>query len=208
MKKIDYSLYLCTSRNEINGMTIEDAVEKAIIGGVTIIQVREKETNYDEFIDVARKIKRVTDKYDVPLIINDNVDVAINVNADGVHIGQCDISYEDARARLGSEKIIGISVTNFSEAIEAQKKGADYIGVGAIFESHTKPDAIVVKKRDLIEICLKIKIPIVVIGGINKNTIPKLKKYNISGFAMIRPILNNKDIITTCNEFIDLIKNK
>lgn len=202
---IDYSLYLCTDSNINKDYDIVECVRQAILGGVTIIQVREKTKNTDEFYLIAEKIKSVTDNYNVPLIINDNIDVALKINADGIHIGQDDISCLEARKTLGQNKIIGVTVTTLEEAKIAIEQGATYLGVGAIYKSKTKQDAKIVSQDEFNKIVNYCKIPIVVIGGINENTIPNFKKSNISGYAMIRPILGKENIIESTRKLKKII---
>ena len=185
---IDYSLYLCTNSEINSDYPIECCVDQAIWGGVTIVQIREKGKNYNEFFQIASRIKKVTDKYDIPLIIND-------------------ISCLEARKILGSEKIIGVTVTNVSEAKQAVESGATYLGVGAIYKSTTKKDAIVVGIDELKKIVEYSSIPVVVIGGINENTIPMLKNIKIDGYAMIRPILAQKNITASAKKLKLLINN-
>ena len=204
---IDYSLYLCTNSEMNNNYTLEYCVEQAIIGGVTIIQIREKEKNYNEFFEIASRIKKVTDKYNIPLIINDNIEIAININADGLHIGQNDISCLRARKLLGSKKIIGVTVTNLDEAKQAIESDASYLGVGAIYKSTTKSEAVVVGVDELQKIVNYSSIPVVVIGGINKNTIPMLENIKIDGYAMIRPILEQEDIVESTKVLKKLVDN-
>ena len=204
---IDYSLYLCTNSEMNNKYSLEHCVEQAILGGVTIVQVREKEKNYDDFFKIASRIKKVTDKYNIPLIINDNIEIAVNIDADGVHIGQNDISCLEARKILGTKKIIGVTVTNLSEAKQAIESGATYLGVGAIYKSTTKKDAIIVDIDELKKIVEYSSIPVVVIGGINENTIPMLKNIKIDGFAMIRPILAQKNILSSTKKLKTIINN-
>ena len=204
---IDYSLYLCTNSEMNNKYSLEYCVEQAILGGVTIVQVREKEKNYDDFFKIASRIKKVTDKYNIPLIINDNIEIAVNIDADGVHIGQNDISCLEARKILGTKKIIGVTVTNLSEAKQAIESGATYLGVGAIYKSTTKKDAIIVDIDELKKIVEYSSIPVVVIGGINENTIPMLKNIKIDGFAMIRPILAQKNILSSTKKLKTIINN-
>ena len=204
---IDYSLYLCTNSEINNDHPLEHCVEQAILGGVTIVQIREKEKNYNDFFQIASKIKKVTDKYNIPLIINDNLDIAINIKSDGIHIGQNDISCLEARRILGSEKVIGVTVTNINEAKQAIEDGTSYLGVGAIYESTTKKDATVVGVDELQKIVEYSSIPVVVIGGINENTIPMLKNIKIDGYAMIRPILAQKDIVFSTKKLKTLINN-
>lgn len=204
---LDYSLYLCTDSEMNSNYLIEECVEQAIKGGVNVVQVREKNKSYDEFLQIATRIKNITDNYNIPLIINDNINIAIEINADGIHIGQSDISCCKARKLLGNKKIIGVTVTNIDEAIKAVQDGANYLGVGAIFKSTTKSDAKVVGIDELKKICQFSPIPVVVIGGINKDTIPLLKGLKVSGYAMIRPILSTKDIVKSAIELKKLIQN-
>lgn len=204
---IDYSLYLCTNSEINSNYPLEYCVEQAVIGGVTMVQIREKGKDYNEFFKIASRIKKVTDKYNIPLIINDNIEIAINIEADGLHIGQNDISCLEARKLLGYKKIIGVTVTNLSEAKMAIDNGASYLGVGAIYESTTKKDAIVVGVDELKKIVDYSSIPVVVIGGINKNTIPMLKNIKIDGYAMIRPILAEDNIVESTKQLKKIIKH-
>lgn len=204
---IDYSLYLCTNSEINNEYKIEECVKKAIIGGVTFVQVREKNKAKKDFVLIAKRIKKVTDMYNIPLVVNDDIEVALEVNADGIHIGQNDISCKTARKVLGKDKIIGVSVTTLQEAKKAILEGADYLGVGAIYKSYTKKEAVVVDKKELLRIINFSKIPVVVIGGINENTIPYFKNLNISGYAMIRAILDNHDITSATLNLKKIIDN-
>lgn len=202
---IDYSLYLCTDSGINRNYDIQECVRQAIHGGVTIVQVREKNKTTEEMYLIANKIKKVTDAYSIPLIINDNVDVALKINSDGIHIGQDDISCLEARKVLGEDKIIGVTVTTLEQAKRAIEQGATYLGVGAIYKSTTKKDAKIVSHDEFLKILNYCKIPIVVIGGINENTIPNFKNYNISGYAMIRPILENENITESSRKLKKLI---
>lgn len=202
---IDYSLYLCTDSGINRNYDIQECVRQAIHGGVTIVQVREKNKTTEEMYLIANKIKKVTDAYSIPLIINDNVDVALKINSDGIHIGQGDISCLEARKVLGEDKIIGVTVTTLEQAKRAIEQGATYLGVGAIYKSTTKKDAKIVSHDEFLKILNYCKIPIVVIGGINENTIPNFKNYNISGYAMIRPILGNENITESSRKLKKLI---
>ena len=202
---IDYSLYLCTDSGINSYYDIQECVRQAILGGVTIVQVREKNKKTEEIYLIADRIKKVTDAYNVPLIINDNIDVALKINADGIHIGQDDISCLEARKILGKNKIIGVTVTTLEQAKRAIEQGATYLGVGAIYKSTTKKDAKIVSHEELLKILNFCKIPIVVIGGINENTIPNFKNYNISGYAMIRPILGKENIAESAMKLKKLI---
>ena len=192
--KIDYSLYLVTDRDVLKGRNLITCVEAAILGGVTLIQLREKNISSLEFYNIAVKVKELTDKYNIPLIINDRVDVAIVIDAAGVHLGQSDFSCEVARKIMGKDKLIGISAGNLEEALLAEKQGADYIGVGAIFPTGTKLDAKAVSINTLKDIKRSIKIPVVAIGGINERNYILLKNTGIDGIAVISAILGKDDI--------------
>lgn len=204
---IDYSLYLCTDSDINSDYSLEVCVEKALIGGATIVQVREKAKSTKEFLDTAIRIKKITEKYHVPIIINDRLDIALAVDADGVHLGQTDMPIDIARKILGNDKIIGVTVTSLEEALAAEKAGADYLGVGAMFKSKTKQDAKVVEYNEFLKIKDNIKIPIVLIGGINKATIPMFNDKNVSGYAMIRPIIGQEDIVKSTAELKKLINS-
>ncbi|RVU53988.1 thiamine phosphate synthase [Anaerosphaera multitolerans] len=201
MKNIDYSLYLVTDRDLISTGTLLEAVEKSILGGATLIQLREKNLNSRAFLKEAYEIKSLTEKYDVPLIINDRIDIAQCVDAAGVHLGQKDIDIESARKILGAEKIIGISASNLKEALEAEAKGADYLGVGAIFPTSTKDDATSTSLEELRAITKSVKIPVVAIGGLNEGTVPKLKNCGLSGYAIVSAIMSKTDIKLATENF-------
>lgn len=131
--KVDYTLYLCTDSGLMSCDTVEESVERAVLGGVSVVQLREKEVSSRELFELAKRVKRVTDKYDVPLIINDRLDICLAVDAAGVHLGQTDLPCSEARRILGAEKIIGVSAATPEEAAKAESDGADYLGVGAVF---------------------------------------------------------------------------
>lgn len=191
---IDYSLYLITDRNIIKNRSLKECVEEAIKGGVTIVQIREKDASTREFYNIAKEIKEVTDKYNIPLIINDRLDIALAVDAAGVHLGQSDMSIEVARKILGEDKIIGISSGNLEEALEAEKSGADYLGLGAVFYTGTKKDIDEPIGLDgLKEITNKIKIPSVAIGGINKDNTAEVMKTGVNGISVISAVLGYED---------------
>ena len=168
--KTDYTLYLCTDRGLMSCDTVEQSVEEGIKGGCSVIQLREKDCSSREFYELAVRVKKITDSYDVPLIINDRLDIAQAVDCAGVHLGQSDMPCTEARKILGADKIIGISAATLDEAVKAQADGADYIGVGAMYQTNTKTDARAVTKEQLAEIRKAVDIPIVVIGGINLRT--------------------------------------
>ena len=157
--KIDYSLYLCTDRSLMTAPTLEQAVNDAIKGGCSVVQLREKHATSREFYQLALSLKRITGYYGIPLIINDRLDIAAAVNAEGVHLGQKDLPADIARAVLGEEKIIGVSANNLQAAINAELDGADYIGVGAVFQTSTKTDTKPVTIDKLKEIRSAVKIP-------------------------------------------------
>ncbi|MGB9975448.1 thiamine phosphate synthase [Thermovenabulum sp.] len=186
---MDYSLYLVTDRTYLKGRSLFDAVEEAINAGVTVVQLREKNISDREFYEMGLKLREVTKKYGVPLIINDRVDIAIAVDADGVHLGQEELPAKVVREVIGYKKIIGVSASSLKEAEEAYKYGADYIGVGAIFPTPSKKDAKYVGLQTLKEITEKIPIPILAIGGISKENIQEVLKYNIKGVCCISAIL-------------------
>lgn len=190
----DYSLYLVTDSRLLNGRKLEDSVEEAIKGGVTVVQLREKEVSSRDFFNLATKVKVITDKYNIPLIINDRIDIALAVDAAGVHIGQNDLSCKIARDILPKGKIVGVSAHNLNEALKAQEEGATYLGCGAMFSTATKKDVSLLDKFELINIKNNISIPVVAIGGINKENISRLKDTNIDGVAVVSAILGRSNI--------------
>ncbi len=196
----DYTLYLVTDRLRMSTDTLERAVEQAIIGGCTMIQLREKNCPFPEFYRLARSIKTVTDKYHVPLIINDRIDVALAVNAAGVHIGQSDTPAEAARKQLGQKRLLGVSVTCVEEAQNAVRAGADYLGVGALFPSRTKTDATPVSIDELLKIRQSVLLPLVAIGGISKENAAQLRPMGIDGIAVISAIIAQPDIAWAATE--------
>lgn len=192
--QIDYSIYLVTDRELMTSITLDEGVEQAIKGGCTLVQLREKSISSKEFYNIAMKIKKITSHYNIPLIINDRVDLAMAVDAEGVHVGQDDLSAKIVRSIIGREKILGVSASNIAEAIKAEKDGADYLGVGAIFSTKTKTDAKQVSIEELMEIKKRVKIPVVAIGGINIDNAHEVLKTGIEGLAMVSAILSAKNI--------------
>lgn len=192
-------LYAVTDRTWLQGTLAED-VEKAIQGGATFLQLREKELDEETFLKEAAIIKAVTNKYCIPFVINDNVDIAVAVDADGVHVGQSDMETGEVRRKLGNDKIIGVSVQTVEQALLAQSRGADYLGVGAVFKTDTKLDASVVTYDTLREICNAVSIPVVAIGGISSGNIADLKGSGIDGIAVVSAIFAQKDIIGATKE--------
>ena len=191
---MDYSLYVCTDRDIMTTDTLEEAVELAIKGGATIIQLREKDCTSREFYELALSIKDITDAYEVPLIINDRLDIALAVHADGVHLGQSDIPVQVARNVMGPNCIVGATANTLEKAKEAWQSGADYLGVGDVFGSATKNDTKPVELKELKKICDTVKIPVVAIGGISKKNIHLLKDTGVAGVAVISAVLGQTDI--------------
>ena len=191
---LDFTLYLVTDRNLMTSSSLETAVEQAILGGCTMVQLREKDISSDEFYRLAVSIKSITDKYEIPLIINDRVDIALSANAAGVHIGQHDLPASIVRKIIPQSMILGVSASTLQEAQKAVSDGADYLGVGAVFSTSTKTDADVVSMHTLLQIRKSVHIPIVAIGGINKENAPVFKAINIDGLAVVSAIISQQDI--------------
>lgn len=187
-------LYAVTDRTWLGGRTLSEQVEDCLIGGATMLQLREKELDFTSFLDAAFEIKELCMRYLVPFIINDNVDIAVACDADGVHVGQSDMDIKAARDRMGSGKMIGVSVQTVQQAVSAEKNGADYLGVGAVFPTASKSDADDVTLETLKNICGAVSIPVVAIGGINRHNILELKGTGIDGVAVISAIFAEKDI--------------
>ncbi|HCW80463.1 MAG TPA: thiamine phosphate synthase [Ruminococcaceae bacterium] len=192
--EIDYSLYLVTDRKLMSTSTLEEAVGQAIAGGVTLVQLREKDTSSLEFYEMAAKVKQVTDRHNIPLIIDDRADIAVAVDAAGVHVGQSDIPARRVRSVIGKDKILGVSASTFDEAVQAQRDGADYLGVGAMFATKTKMDATVVSMEELKKIREAVSLPIVAIGGINGKMLPLLEGTGIDGVAVVSALMASNNI--------------
>jgi len=204
--KIDYTLYLVTDRELMFADNIAECVEQAILGGCTLVQLREKTASSNEFFQTALQVREVTARLGIPLIINDRADIAVAVNADGLHIGQDDLPYEAARRIMGHDKIIGVSVRNLQQALAAVDAGADYLGVGAMFSTETKTDANLTSIDELKLIRKNIRIPIVVIGGINKKTIPLFHGMGIDGIAVVSAIVSQPDAKRAAQEIKTLFQ--
>lgn len=194
MNKKILRLYAVTDRSWLNGRALEDDIEKAIKGGVTLVQLREKNIATDDIIKSAIRIKSVCKKHGIPLIINDNVDAVIGSDADGVHLGQSDMSISEARKILGKNKIIGATAKTVEQAQKAELEGADYLGSGAIFGTTTKDDAKKMDIETLKSITQSVKIPVVAIGGITGENILELRSTGISGAAVVSGIFAQNDI--------------
>ena len=201
-KDIDYTCYLVTDHKDKTNEEILNIIEEALKGGISIVQIREKTASTKDFYELALKVKEITHKYDVPLLINDRLDIAIAIDADGVHIGQDDMPARKAREILGEEKIIGVSASTIEEAKKAEADGADYIGTGAVFPTATKDDApsitkdelseitSSITKDELSEITSSISIPTVAIGGITLENAHELKDTGIAGFSVVSAIMS------------------
>ena len=187
-------LYAVTDRSWLNGETLYSQVEKALQGGATFIQLREKNLDQDHFMEEALELKKLCAAYHVPFVINDNVEIAAKMDADGVHVGQSDMEAGDVRAKLGPDKIIGVSCKTVAEALLAQQRGADYLGVGAVFPTDTKADASEVSFETLREICAAVDIPVVAIGGIKASNAMELKGSGIAGISVVSAIFAQPDI--------------
>ena len=194
-KKEDLLLYAVTDRSWLGDESLYSQVEKAIKGGATFIQLREKQLDIENFKQEAIKIKSICNKYDVPFVINDNVDIALEIDADGVHVGQSDMEAGSVRKKLGADKIIGVSASNVEQALLAEKNGADYLGVGAVFPTSSKDDAAEVSKSMLKDICNAVHIPVIAIGGITRDNVMELRGSGIVGVAVISAIFAKPDIV-------------
>lgn len=201
-KNVNYSLYLVTDRDVLKGRDLCTSIEEAIQGGVTLVQLREKDVSSLEFYNIALEVKNITDKYNVPLIINDRLDIAMAIDAAGVHVGQSDLPCVIARKILGKDKIVGVSTATVEEAIKAAKDGADYIGVGAMYSTSTKTNTRSVTVEGLARIKESVNIPVVAIGGINENNFKPLMKAGIDGIAIVSAILGKENIKEAAEKFV------
>ena len=187
-------LYFVTNQDTYLDRNLGYITKKAILGGITIVQYREKNKSYDDMKKECLILKDLCNEHGVKFIINDHIELAKEIDADGVHIGQDDECFTKTRDVIGTDKIIGVSVFNEVQALDAQKQGADYLGVGAIFKTNTKNDAKYVTLNTLKTITQKVSIPVVAIGGITLNNMGKLENTNIDGVALISAIINNQNI--------------
>ena len=206
VKKEDMLLYGITDRAWLNGRSLSEVVEESLKGGVTILQIREKNLSNDEFLEEAKKIKELCKLYKVPLIINDNVRIAKEIDADGVHLGQGDMEITKAREILGRDKIIGITAKTVEQAVTAEKNGADYLGSGAIYATGTKSDAKRLSVESLKEICDSVDIPVVAIGGLTYDNIDILEGSGIDGIAVVSAIYASADIRKSTENLKEKIK--
>lgn len=187
-------LYVVTDRTWLHGRSFLEQMETVLQSGATLVQLREKDLPEDAFLEEAKAVKRLTDRYGVPLIINDNVKVALKCNAAGVHVGQRDMEAQDVRALLGADKIIGVTAKTVEQAQKAEQAGADYLGSGAVFGTTTKPDALPMTMERLQEITQSVSIPVVAIGGIDEHNLMKLKGSGVAGAAVVSAVFAAEDV--------------
>lgn len=206
MKNLDLSLYLVTDKSDDVDKFL-NTIEEAIKGGVTVVQIREKTADTLDFYNLALKVKEITTKYDIPLIINDRVDIALAIDADGVHVGQSDMPCDVTRRLIGEDKILGVSAATVKEAEKAQKDGADYIGTGAVFPTQTKDDADSVTKQELKYIVESIDIPVVAIGGINLDNAHELTDTGIAGLSVVSAIMSSENPKKSSQELLNIFNS-
>ncbi len=204
--KEDMLLYAVTDRAWTGEKTLLEQVKEALDGGITFLQLREKELGEEEFLREAEDIKTLAAAYHVPFIINDNVELALAIGADGVHVGQEDMEAGKVREKLGPDKIIGVSAHSVEEAVKAEKSGADYLGAGAVFSTSTKGDAGALSMETLKAICSSVSIPVVAIGGIKEENILSLKGTGVAGAAIVSGIFARKNIREACVRLRSLAK--
>lgn len=206
MKELDLSVYLVTDKSD-DVEKFLNTIEEAIKGGTTVVQIREKTADTLDFYNLALKVKEITSKYDVPLIINDRVDIALAIDADGVHVGQSDMPCDVTRRLIGEDKILGVSAATIDEAKKAQKDGADYIGTGAVFPTQTKDDAPSVTKEELAEIVESINIPVVAIGGINLDNAHELIDTGVAGLSVVSAIMSSDNPKKSSEELLNIFNS-
>lgn len=208
MLNIDYSLYLVTDRQLSAGRDLIKVVKKAVQGGVTMVQIREKDSSTREFYQLALRLKEELDNSGIPLLINDRLDIALAVNADGLHIGQDDLPLPVARRILGKSKIIGLSASNREQARQGQRMEADYLGIGPVFWTPSKTDADPPTGIELLSsLKQEIKIPLVAIGGINRTNLAEIKKAGADGVAVISALLSADDVEAEARRMMGAWKN-
>lgn len=212
LDKNSLKLYAVTDRKWLNGSSLEEEVEKAVRAGVTMVQLREKDMKFDELVRLAQKIGDIVHKYHVPLIINDDIEAALASGADGVHVGQKDICAIEAREKIGSSMILGVSAETAEMALEAERCGADYIGAGAVFSTSTKNDVEEISLSELKKTCNSVSIPVVAIGGITEENILELSGSGIDGVAVVSAIFAKGDAAASASKLLilveEMLKNK
>lgn len=206
MNNIDLSLYLVTDNSD-DVEKFLNTIEEAIKGGVTVVQIREKTADTLDFYKLSLKVKEITTKYNVPLIINDRVDIALAIDADGVHVGQSDMPCDVTRKLIGPDKILGVSAATIPEAKKAEADGADYIGTGAVFPTATKDDAPKVTKEELAKIVESINIPVVAIGGINLDNACELTDTGIAGLSVVSAIMSSDNPKESSEELLNIFNS-
>lgn len=204
LDKNSLKLYAVTDRKWLEGTSLEEEVEKAVKAGVTMVQLREKHMEFDELVSLSKKIGAVVHRYNVPLIINDDIEAALASGADGVHVGQEDVCASEARRRIGSSMILGVSARTSETALEAERCGADYIGAGALFSTSTKEDAKIMSLDELKKICDSVSIPVVAIGGITEENIMGLSGSGIAGTAVVSAIFAKDDVAASASRLLAL----
>lgn len=205
--KKSLTLYAVTDRAWLNGRDFYAVIEDSLKGGATFLQLREKDISDDELLSIALKIKPIAEKYKVPFVINDNISVAIKCGADGVHVGQSDIMGKDIRAIIGDDMILGISANTVETAKNAERAGADYIGVGAVFSTSTKKNAQNIAVEKLREICSSVSIPAVAIGGITEQNILSLSGSGTAGAAVVSALFRQEDIFSAAKRLKPLCED-
>jgi len=210
--KNDLLLYAVTDRHWLDGRRLIDVVRESLDGGVTMVQLREKTLEEGKFLEEAKELQTLCRERGVPFLVNDNVEIAREMNADGVHVGQSDMEALDVRAKLGPDKIIGVSAQTVEQAILAEQRGADYLGVGAVFHTGSKADAEDVSHETLTAICNAVKIPVIAIGGITRDNVTELSGSGICGIAVISAIFAQKDIVSATKDLkeqtLRMLENK
>ena len=204
--KKDLLLYAVTDRHWLNGRSLRQVVEESLDGGVTMVQLREKQLEEGTFLEEAKELQALCRQRRIPFLVNDNVDIALAMNADGVHVGQSDMEAQDVRKKLGPDKIIGVSAQTVEQALLAQAHGADYLGVGAVFPTGSKDDAVEVPFETLKAICQAVRIPVVAIGGISKANVEQLRGSGICGVAVISAIYGADDIEGAARELKEAVR--
>ena len=204
--KKDLLLYAVTDRHWLNGRSLRQVVEESLDGGVTMVQLREKQLEEGTFLEEAKELQALCRQRRIPFLVNDNVDIALAMNADGVHVGQSDMEALDVRKKLGPGKIIGVSAQTVEQALLAQAHGADYLGVGAVFPTGSKDDAVEVPFETLKAICQVVRIPVVAIGGISKANVEQLRGSGICGVAVISAIYGAGDIEGAARELKEAVR--
>ena len=204
--KKDLLLYAVTDRHWLGNETLYSQVEKALKGGATFMQLREKNLDEASFLEEAKEIQALCKTYGVPFVVNDNVAIAKAIDADGVHVGQSDMEAGDVRAIIGPDKILGVSAQTVEQAKLAEERGADYLGVGAVFPTGSKDDAVEVDHQTLKAICRAVDIPVIAIGGITPENTGNLAESGICGIAVISAIFGQKDIETATRQLKEITK--